>query len=1122
MRFLLRTISILFIMSGLAFGQLYQGPASGSVSSGATYDTGTKDNFVPGANMKKHGPHNIFTNLLLSNPIDLPAPTGPEGSNFMVDPLIGKTGNSTQGVADDFELTTDFQGIPDLGTSIPPDPYFAVGPDYVMGVVNTRIRCWDKNGVEQFTKSAATWFSSALSGASPFDPKVIYDHFAERWVMVWLHWPNASSAKYLISVSDDDDPNGTWYSWAIPSNSNGNTTTTNAADYQGVGYDQDNLYITSNQFTDAGSYQYCKFRVIDKTALYANTAGALNWDDLWDIKDGGGNNVFGIRPTRVYGTPSSYYLVARSVYSTGTYFTVYTVNTSGTLSMTATNVPVTAYSDPNDAAQLGSAHTIDGGGDGLRNEPVYRDGYLHLTHSVKNGAYSAVNYTKINLSTNTAVTDVAMGADTYYHFYPALEVDGNNNVVITYTRSATSEYAGAYYTTLPTTQTTLTGSKLLQAGNSTYYKTFGGTRNRWGDYMGAWLDPDDNSKIWVFTEFVPSTNTWGTWVGELTFTQPTNYVLVTAPNGGELYAVGDNTNITWQSSGVSTVTIELSVNNGQSWSTIASGVSASSGSYAWTVPNNTSTTCLIRINGSLKSGTSDESNNVFTISSGGLDWVEVTSGLTGEIWGIDWVDENIVWACANEGDVILSTDGGSTWSGAGNPAQGAYSIAALSATTALVSTGPDAGNGAIYRTTDGGSSWTQVYTATGAWFNFIDNIDDNNIWAQSDPIGTIFHIVKSTDGGVTWAAASQRPSQPASDVFGANGSFYRVGNTAWFGTGGQSGATKANRVYKTDNVPDGPWTYGTLSEQFVGTVAFSSETGNGLAGFWSSSASDKVDKSSNGGSNWSSQAAAGIGDVLGLDYIRGTNYCWAATSNGIFETSNNGSTWSPNTIPPTVTGDINVVRFYQDSDVGLAGGSGGVLLKSLLGSVVPVEFTSFTANAYDRTINLNWTTATETNNSGFEVQRNIDGDWVALAFVPGQGTTTDVQAYSFNDNLDESFVKGKVSYRLKQIDFDGTFAYSEQVNVNVDLTPEAYVLHQNYPNPFNPTTVISYELPENGLVSLRVYDVLGKEVAVLANEKQNVGKYEVNFDASALSSGVYFYRLEVNGFTSMKKLLLLK
>ncbi len=200
----------------------------------------------------------------------------------------------------------------------------------------------------------------------------------------------------------------------------------------------------------------------------------------------------------------------------------------------------------------------------------------------------------------------------------------------------------------------------------------------------------------------------------------------------------------------------------------------------------------------------------------------------------------------------------------------------------------------------------------------------------------------------------------------------------------------------------------------------------------------------------------------------------------------------------------------------------------------PVELTSFYASVIDKKVQLSWTTATETNNSGFEIQRGpslipsqregtlqipLWGDWGTIGFVPGFGTTTEPKSYSF---IDKNISSGIYKYRLKQIDFDGTFTYSNEIEVQVDFTPKDFVLYQNYPNPFNPSTVISYQLPVTGNVTLKVYDLLGKEVVVLVNQKQEPGIYEIIFNADNLSAGVYFYQLKADGFMNTKKIILLK
>lgn len=184
----------------------------------------------------------------------------------------------------------------------------------------------------------------------------------------------------------------------------------------------------------------------------------------------------------------------------------------------------------------------------------------------------------------------------------------------------------------------------------------------------------------------------------------------------------------------------------------------------------------------------------------------------------------------------------------------------------------------------------------------------------------------------------------------------------------------------------------------------------------------------------------------------------------------------------------------------------------------PVELTSFSAKVVDGKVQLIWTTATETNNRGFEIQRKENEKFVTIGFVQGKINSTSIQNYSFVDN---SAVSGKYTYRIKQIDLDGSSNYSNIVDVDLSL-PVEFSLSQNYPNPFNPSTTISYKIAKQGLVNLTVYNILGKEVAMLVNEVQSPGKYEVEFNAKNLSSGIYFYKLSTDNFTATKKLTLMK
>ena len=203
---------------------------------------------------------------------------------------------------------------------------------------------------------------------------------------------------------------------------------------------------------------------------------------------------------------------------------------------------------------------------------------------------------------------------------------------------------------------------------------------------------------------------------------------------------------------------------------------------------------------------------------------------------------------------------------------------------------------------------------------------------------------------------------------------------------------------------------------------------------------------------------------------------------------------------------------------------------TLVSSDVPVELTSFNAAVNDNAVTLYWSTATETNNAGFQIERNTPlnplsrgeaegrGVWDNIGFVNGNGTTTEPRSYSF---VDGNVTTGTYQYRLKQIDLDGTFSYSNIIEAEIE-TPSRYSLEQNYPNPFNPGTRIEYAIVSRQFVQLKVYDVLGNEVATLVNEYKPAGKYEAEFNGSNLASGVYFYRIEAGDFIQTKKMILLQ
>ncbi len=263
-----------------------------------------------------------------------------------------------------------------------------------------------------------------------------------------------------------------------------------------------------------------------------------------------------------------------------------------------------------------------------------------------------------------------------------------------------------------------------------------------------------------------------------------------------------------------------------------------------------------------------------------------------------------------------------------------------------------------------------------------------------------------------------------------------------------------------------------------------------------------------------------IGSISGTNYLgtldatTGTVSSWRS---GVVATEVTSILLSPQTA--LIGGSFVTMMNWPQNNFAVLGDD------SITNATLPVELTSFTASMNGRNAELKWATATESNNYGFEVEKKKvkttleSMKWEKIGFIEGKGTSNVSTQYSF---LDKNLSAGKHSYRLKQIDRDGKFKYSDEAEVVIVQIPQKFSLSQNYPNPFNPTTVISYQIPMNGHVSLKVYDAIGREVATLVNELEGEGNYSVPFDASNLSSGIYFARLQSGDKVQLKKMLLMK
>lgn len=223
-----------------------------------------------------------------------------------------------------------------------------------------------------------------------------------------------------------------------------------------------------------------------------------------------------------------------------------------------------------------------------------------------------------------------------------------------------------------------------------------------------------------------------------------------------------------------------------------------------------------------------------------------------------------------------------------------------------------------------------------------------------------------------------------------------------------------------------------------------------------------------------------------------------------------GSKTSEGNIVPGISSQLNkFTGLSNTTNFGTLSGDGAL----------PVELTSFTSSVNANVVTLNWETATEKNNYGFDVERKASGQsWVKIGFVQGAGISNVAKQYSFADN---NVVAGSYSYRLKQIDNDGTFKYLPAIEVTVGAQPVSFAIG-NYPNPFNPSTVIRYSLPSNEFVNISIYNMLGQKVATLVNQRMEQGVHEVSFNANSFATGAYIYRIEAGGYSATKKMLLLK
>ncbi len=466
------------------------------------------------------------------------------------------------------------------------------------------------------------------------------------------------------------------------------------------------------------------------------------------------------------------------------------------------------------------------------------------------------------------------------------------------------------------------------------------------------------------------------------------------------------------------------------------------------------------------------------------DW-EFINGGDGFYVLVDPVNNNYIYSEYQYGSLSRSTDGGNTFIYAMNGISGSDRFN-WNSPVALDPSNPATlyfGSQRIYKSTNHAASWTAI------------SPDLSN----GTPTGNLVY------GTVTTIAAA--PSDPNVIYAGTDDA------NVWVTLDGGSNWTKIS-----DELPNF-WVTRVAVDPYDAMTAYVT-----ISGYRNDEYLPHVFRTFDAGNSWT-DISSNLPDAPVNDFIVdpfATGVFFAATDVGVFYTTDFGMGWYylGNPLPNVPITDL---VFHSPTKTLIAGSFGRSMYSIDVSSIIPVELTSFSGRVENGSVILNWSTATETNNRGFEVERSQkseDGNqnWENVGFVNGNGTTTKQHNYSFKDNKNLS---GNYNYRLKQIDFDGSFEYSNIVEVNI-TSPVKFSLEQNYPNPFNPGTVISWKSPVSSRQTLKVYDVLGREVATLVNEYKPAGTYQVEFNASKLPSGIYFYRLNAGSFTQTKKMILIK
>jgi len=470
----------------------------------------------------------------------------------------------------------------------------------------------------------------------------------------------------------------------------------------------------------------------------------------------------------------------------------------------------------------------------------------------------------------------------------------------------------------------------------------------------------------------------------------------------------------------------------------------------------------------------------------GLTSVYFTSSSTGWVTG---------WQSNPSGVILKTTNSGINWVSQSIPpgVSTPHKIYMVNSSTGYICTR----TGNIIKTTNGGAQWSLQHTQPGGDFLSIKFANSNTGYAVGNP-GL---IVKTTNAGTTWEQ----------QVSGTSSYLYDVG------------ILSADTVFATTTgytllyTVNGGLSWGQRAVPFeIQTFAITfTDANTGYA------AGIGIYKTTNRGVNWT--ALTYVSTFFGLHFADSYTGYGVMTSGTVLRTSNGGSNWSIQN--SGVSTPLNSV-FFINNTTGYTVGANGVILRTT-DQPLPVAMSYFNSEVNESKVRLKWSTYWELNNAGFEIQSRLErsgetGEWIKNGYVQGSGTTNLPVDYEHSVKLS---LPGNYSFRLKQIDYNGNFEYHYMSSPVEISNPVKFDVSQNYPNPSNPNSKVDIQLPFDGILTVQLFDITGKEMKYSSGAK-SAGFHSVSIDGTDLSSGIYFYRITLNGeeksYSVIRKMILVK